>query len=71
MLSVCRASVHEMQPDLSGCVSPDLWSSGHSVNISVGRVLKLLQNVGVVCLGSYLLSLVDSSSHGLQGNMEQ
>lgn len=52
--------------DLAGSVSPDLRACGLSVNLSIGWILKLLQNVGIVCFGCNLLRLSYSPAHSLQ-----
>ena len=44
----------------------DLWPSCHPMNVSIGWILKLLQDVGVLCLGSNLLCLCHSTLHSLQ-----
>ena len=51
---------------LAGSVSPDLRAGGLSVNLSIGWILKLLQNVGIVCFGCNLLCFSYSSAHRLQ-----
>ena len=51
---------------LAGSVSPDLRPCGLSVNLSIGWILKLLQNVGIVCFGCNLLRLSYSPAHRLQ-----
>ncbi len=51
---------------LASRVRPDLWSCCHPVDVRIGWVLKLLQDVGVLCLCSNLLCFRHSTLHGLQ-----
>lgn len=54
--------------DLSSSVTPDLRAGCLAVNVCICRILKLLQDVGVVCLGSNLLGFAYSPSHGLHSS---
>ena len=64
--TVLSVAVLAVATYLACSVTPDLWSCGLAMNGSIGLVLKLLQNIGVVCLRGNLLCFVDCSSHGLR-----
>ena len=59
---------NDLCTDLSSSVAPDLWACCLAVNVCVCRILKLLQNVCIVCLGSNLLGFAYSPSHGLHSS---
>lgn len=55
---------------LASRVLPNLWSCCRSVNVSIGWVFKLLQDVRILGLGSNLLCLCYCTLHSLQVNLQ-